>query len=132
MRIPEWWRAAPDAEGASLPTSPTHLPSFHQEDKLRRTSATPGNNPTRTEVSSPRLVLTLVLAQIVHHALEWPIIGMFDQPMADGVFLSVQPFHFAGLIAPHLPVPKAPLPSRNSARRCICQNLSPTFCANGH
>jgi hypothetical protein len=85
--------ATPDAEGASL--------------------ATPGNNPTRTEVSSPRLTLTLVLAQIVDHTLKRPIVGMFDQPMADGVVSNVQPFHVAGLIAPHLPVPKAPLPNRS-------------------
>jgi hypothetical protein len=42
------WRANPDAEGASLPTSPMRLPSFHQEDKLRRTSAPPGRTAVNT------------------------------------------------------------------------------------
>src|SRR4030088_710378 len=42
MRIPEWWRATPDAEGAS--------------------HATPGNVSLLTDVSSPRSALTLVSA----------------------------------------------------------------------
>jgi hypothetical protein len=89
MRIPEWWRAAPDGGVAC--------------DARKQPNGHRGIEPTTR--SDTRL------AQIVHHALKRPIVGMFDQPMADGVVSNVQPFHVAGLIAPHLPVPKAPLPN---------------------
>src|SRR3984893_7232111 len=32
--------------------------------------------------------------------------------MADWIVSDIQPFHIAGLIAPHLAIPKAPLPNR--------------------
>jgi len=48
------------------------------------------------------------LAQIVHHALKRPILGIFDKPMADWVVSNIQPFHITGVIAPRLTIPKAP------------------------
>ena len=93
MRIPEWWRATPAAEGASLAT-PGNNPNTHRgiepairsdarlaevvhkaiADELRNAEywwratpdaegaslATPGNVSLLTEVSSPRSALTIV------------------------------------------------------------------------
>jgi hypothetical protein len=72
---------------------------------------------TRTSHCSPRYREPTIrsdacLAQIVHHALKRPIVGVFDQAVADWIVSDIQPFHIAGLIAPHLAIPKAPLPNR--------------------
>jgi hypothetical protein len=80
--------------------------------RVRRLRRPEQSNAHRVIEPTNRSDARFSLAQIVHHTLKRPVVRMFDQPMADGVVSNVQSFHVAGLIAPHLPVPKAPLPNR--------------------
>jgi hypothetical protein len=84
-------RYAPDC-GLGLPASDWLPPSprFRRDKCDRRGNvlstqrsegaslATPGNHPVRAEESSRGSRILRPLSQTVHHALKWPIVGVFD------------------------------------------------------
>jgi hypothetical protein len=53
------------------------------------------------------------LSETVHHVLKRAIVGgVIGWAVPDQVISDIQPFHVAGMIAPHLTIPETPLRNR--------------------